>query len=465
MRNILFVTFALLCSAGTAAFEMEMASVTVQDTSVVPSWTNVTFQQSFDTTPLVFALPTNQGSDPSTIRIRNISTTGFEILQVEPSANDGPHTAMTTAYLAIEPGDHLLPDGTRISAFEHTTASFANRFLTSTWDTVALPSPFSATPALLGSIQTTVNETLTPPATSSAPFMDVGIRNLGTTSVQVTLDRMESTAGGTPLLPERIALLAIDNLANLSFVDAFGSAVVLQSLATPRNIAGWSNGCFANAYGTAFTSTPLAVASANSRFGNNGGWVRRCSESSGNLGLTIDEDIDADSERNHTRETAGIVAASVAFHANLDVDLVVQKSIAPISDPVNGTTDPKAIPTATIGYLIDVENSGSLSPDNDTLVVTDNIHNDLSLCVTAACLSGGPVVFDDSASPVPPGVTIGAVDFSDDGGLTYSYVPVPDGDGYDAVVDAVRITLTGTMAAVTTSGTPSFRLRLAARVD
>ena len=50
---------------------MEMGAATVQDTFTISTWTTVIFQQSFDTTPLVFALPTNQGGDPSTLRIRN----------------------------------------------------------------------------------------------------------------------------------------------------------------------------------------------------------------------------------------------------------------------------------------------------------------------------------------------------------------------------------------------------------
>jgi hypothetical protein len=33
-----------------------------------------------------------------------------------------------------------------------------------------------------------------------------------------------------------------------------------------------------------------------------------------------DEDIDADTERSHTNESAGIIAASRAFHANFEVD-------------------------------------------------------------------------------------------------------------------------------------------------
>lgn len=454
----------LVLSTRVAAFEMEMGAVTVGDTFTVPTWTTVTFLQAFDTTPLVFALPTTDGGDPSTLRIRNVTTTGFEVVQVEPNANDGPHVAMSTAYLAIEPGDHLLPDGSRVLAFEHSTSSFANRLISTTWDTLSFPSAFSAAPAMLGSIQTMNNESQTPPATSSVPFMDVGLRNVSTLAFQVTLERAESTAG-TVSSAERIALLAIDNLANTSFVDAFSTAVQLQSLATAANIQGYSNGCFANSYAAAFSSTPLSVASATTRNGNNGGWLRRCSQAPGNLGLTVDEDIDTDSERSHIGEAAGIVAASTAFHANFDVDLTVTKAVTVLSDPISPPGDQKAIPLGVVGYTISVENNGSISPDSGSVTVTDTVPDDLSLCITAACLSGGPVVIDVSGSPTPPGVSVGLIEYSDDNGASFNYPGSPDGAGFDPDVDAVRITLSGTLASIATSGAPSFDLLLAARVN
>ena len=454
----------LFFAYSSVAFEMEMGSVTVADTFSVPAWTSVVFQQSFATRPIVFVLPTNEGGDPSTVRIRNVTATGFEVVQTEPPANDGPHVAMNTAYLAIEPGDHQLPDGTRIAAIEHTTTSFANRLVSTTWDGVFFPSAFSAAPVVLGSIQTTSNESGTPPATSSNPFMDVGIRNVTPTSLQVTLERAESTAGSVTI-PERIGILAIDNFANVAFVDASSTAVQLQSLATSANVQGWDNGCFANSYAVPFALTPLAVASAMTRNGNNGGWIRRCNQSSASLSLTVDEDIDNDSERSHIGEAAGIVAASVAFHANFEVDLAISKAVDALSDPINGTTNPKAIPTSTVGYTVSVANSGSSSPDNNSLVVTDTIPGELSLCVTPACLSGGPVIFDDSASPVATGVTLDSVEYSNDGGASYTYSPAPDADGFDPMVDAVRITLTGTLSSIGTGGSPSFELLFAARVD
>lgn len=440
-----------------------MGAVTVNDTFIVPTWTTVTFLRPFPTTPLVFALPTTDGGDPATLRIRNVTPTGFQIVQTEPSANDGPHVAMPTAYLAIEPGDHVLPSGARILALEHSTTSFANRFLTTTWDTVPFPAPFTATPVMLGSIQTANNESGTPPSTSSIPFMDVGLQNVSTGFFQVTLERAESTAGSVTT-PERIGLLAIDNFTNTSFVDSFGTAVQLQSLATAANIQGYSNGCFVNSYATAFGGTPIAVASAMTRNGNNGGWLRRCSQSAGSLGLTVDEDIDNDSERSHIGEAAGIVAASTSFHVNFDVDLAITNSVATVSDPINLTNNPKAISTAVVRYTVAVENSGSLSPDGNSLQITNDVPSTVALCITAACQPGGPVILDTSSSPVPPGVTIGNIEY-DDGSGTFAYPGAPDGDGFDSAIVAVRVQLNGTFASVATSGAPSFELLFAARVD
>ncbi|MBT8080260.1 MAG: hypothetical protein KJO31_16895 [Gammaproteobacteria bacterium] len=454
----------VLVSLRVPAFEMEMGAVTAQDTFTTPAWTTVTFIRPFSLRPVVAVLPTNDGGDPATIRIRNVTTAGFELLQVEAAATDGPHVAMPTAYVAVEPGDHLLPDGSRVAALEHSTTSFANRLLSTTWDTVFFPTPFTGTPAVLAQIQTMANESQNPPATSSAPFMDVGVRSVGTASLQVTLERAESTAGSVTAA-ERVGIVAITNGANLSFTDTLGNNIVLQGLLTATNVQGWDNGCFVNSYPAPFSATPLSVASANTRSGNNGGWVRRCSQGSASIGLTIDEDTDTDSERAHIAEAAGVVAASAAFHATFAPDLLVSKNYNLLSDPYNGASNPKNIPSADGEYVIGIANRGSASPDTDTLVITDDLPAQVRLCVTASCQAGGPVVLDTSASPVPPGVTIGTVAYSNDGGSSYTYVPIPDADGFDSAVDAVQVTMDGALAPIAPGGSPSFELVLAVRIN
>ena len=181
----------------------------------------------------------------------------------------------------------------------------------------------------------------------------------------------------------------------------------------------------------------------------------------------MDEDTDSDSERNHISETAGVVAASTAFHAVINVNLTVSKSALTIEDDINGTTDPKAIPNARVEYAITTGNSGIKSPDSDSLVVTDDLPEETALCVTAACNPGGPIVLDTSASPFPPGVTLDTpnVRYSNDGGAPFTYTPIPDADGFDPAVDSMQVRLTGALAARTTAGIPEFTLRLVVRIN
>jgi len=98
-----------------SVWQMEAGRKRLLDTFSQSTFTRVSFQQQYRTTPLVFALPSSEGSDPSALRIRNITATGFEVVQVEPAGTDGEHVSMEIHYLAVTPGEHQLPDGTRIT--------------------------------------------------------------------------------------------------------------------------------------------------------------------------------------------------------------------------------------------------------------------------------------------------------------------------------------------------------------
>ena len=55
--------------------------------------------------------------------------------------------------------------------------------------------------------------------------------------------------------------------------------------------------------------------------------------------------------------------------------------------------------------------------------------------------------------------------FSNNGGSSFTYTPVPNGAGYDAAVTNIRINPKGKMAAWSGSGSyPSFSLGLKARI-
>ena len=144
--------------------------------------------------------------------------------------------------------------------------------------------------------------------------------------------------------------------------------------------------------------------------------------------------------------------------------LLVVKSVATIEDPISGTTDPKAIPTATIRYLVSTTNTGSGPVDTDSLVISDPIPANMALrVVDFDGVTSGPVQFVDG-SPVSGltytfvaiGDTGDDVSFSNDGGTTFTYSPTADTDGVDTTVTHIRINPKGDLLGNTGSGDPSF---------
>ena len=314
--------FIFLIISDTAfAWKIEADTMVVNNTTggVI---TRVNFRQTYDSVPLVFTLATDAGADPSTLRIINVSTTGFDVYSVEPDGNDGPHAQMSAVpYIAIEAGNHTFPDGTNIIAGTVSTQSFQSSQLTgATWQSVGL-SGFSTTPTILGQIQTSVNERtdVAVPTANPQPWITTTIDNVSSGGFDIALDRSETTSG-TLTSNETIAYLAIDsglNGGNHYFGANNADRIDYETIQSSVSIAGWDNSAtgfnvnFAQTY-----SNPIAVATKNSRIGGDGGWLRRRSISGNNIALVVDEDIANDTERSHTNEQAGVLVFSEPFDAN-----------------------------------------------------------------------------------------------------------------------------------------------------
>ena len=138
------------------------------------------------------------------------------------------------------------------------------------------------------------------------------------------------------------------------------------------------------------------------------------------------------------------------------VIMAMAKTSAIISDPANGTTNPKAIPGAVIQYTLTVTNSGPGTIDTGTVILTDPLPASV-----IAYVSGTPVTFTNGTTP--SGLTYSYpanVSWSKaaGGGAPYTYTPVPDANGYDPLVTGVRIAMTGSMAGATLTAQPSFSL-------
>ncbi|HZF24986.1 MAG TPA: hypothetical protein VEZ88_01905 [Steroidobacteraceae bacterium] len=145
----------------------------------------------------------------------------------------------------------------------------------------------------------------------------------------------------------------------------------------------------------------------------------------------------------------------------------VTKSSAVFSDPVNGAANPKRIPGSFVDYTITTSNSANGALDNNQVVVSDAVPANTELFVGDLGGAGsGPIAFIDGAPASGLSYTFTSlasvtddVSFSNNGGISFTYVPTANANGVDTAVTHIRINPKGTF-----SSSSSFQLRLRVRV-
>jgi uncharacterized repeat protein (TIGR01451 family) len=177
-----------------------------------------------------------------------------------------------------------------------------------------------------------------------------------------------------------------------------------------------------------------------------GGWTIRVTANEGTEGTVTD---------------LGVSNFTVAIP---QPSLTILKTSTVLSDPVNNTTNPKRIPLAVVRYDVTVTNSGPGTVDAGTLVITDPVPADASMYVSTA--SGNPVVFLNGATASGLTYTYAThVSYSSTGVAgPWGYTPVPDVNGFDPLVRAVRVSPAGVMSAAG-AGNPAFTIQFRVRIN
>jgi len=138
------ITVAAAAQQPTAAIGIEAG-----DISVSTSWVRVNFDSTFKNPIVVVGPPRSANSDPCVVRIKNVTSTGFDVRLYEWNYLDNSHPAETVNYLVMEKGRTTLPDGSKVEAgsFTGTTRS----------QTVSFGSTFTKTPVVVTTVAS-VNE-------------------------------------------------------------------------------------------------------------------------------------------------------------------------------------------------------------------------------------------------------------------------------------------------------------------
>ncbi|MDA8139296.1 MAG: hypothetical protein M0036_11650 [Desulfobacteraceae bacterium] len=171
--------------------------------------------------------------------------------------------------------------------------------------------------------------------------------------------------------------------------------------------------------------------------------------------------------------TEGLVRHSgVATLLAASPNLLLIKSVITLSDPVHGTTNPKAIPGAVMTYTITASNQGSGPVDNNSTVVIDAMAPHTALYVGDLGQPSGPVVFVNGSTSSGLSYAFSSLNnttddlsFSNNNGATFDYTPVPDALGFDPQVTDLRVNPKGVFNGMSGGNAPSFTLRFRVRVE
>jgi uncharacterized repeat protein (TIGR01451 family) len=468
----LLFMLAIISAPAAHAGRLEAGRFTANDTLAVGTRvpTPVTFQQTFDVPPIVVAISDQVGGNSASIRITNITITGFNALILEPDNFDGRHLAQSVQYIAVEPGRHILPGGDAIEARRTNTSAVqlgpgVSGSASST--PVSFTAPLANTATVLAQIQTANSETRDVPTQSSRPHITALAFNASNTGFQLALERSQSAIG--TVLTETVGWIAFPSARNESFPDINGVTINWGAANSGNTVRGWDDGCFSVALPVT-SSTVVAVAKKRTRFNGDGGWFRYCSFNASTIGLRVEEDTDQDNERSVAAgdaESAAIIAFSRPFHANLRAEIEVTKVSATISGTsLNGFSLPGAIRE----YIVTVRNVGNAPPNLGSLIINDTLSPNTDLLVTDIQGSGsGPVAIAEvngtallNFSFTDLAATDDSLFFLDSGNTLVT--PIADANGADDNVAILRIQPSGTLEGNRGTGPGEFNLRYRARI-
>jgi len=173
------------------------------------------------------------------------------------------------------------------------------------------------------------------------------------------------------------------------------------------------------------------------------------------------------SRRNNSGDT--IIPASAYYHCAGNPDIQLDTSVTVITDDINGTNNPKAIPNAIMNISVNAINQGNISTDLGTTEVKQAIDTGTELYVND--FNGpGPINFVDGTNAsnlsyqyVALNDGTDSISFSSDGS-NFNHTATPDADGYDSAITHIRINFGGSFKAQMDGIQPAFGFEYQTRI-
>ncbi len=264
-------------------------------TNLDHNWQTVQLDHDYIDPVIVFGPMTRHGNNPATIRLRNVTTTSFDVRIEEYEYLDGIHVDETAGYVVMEAGIYELTDGTLI------TAGYESA-LDHNWKSIDLSeNGFDEVPIVLAQVVTT----------HAFDPVVVRIRNANENGFQMRLQEDEYnelvTGDSTGRLripghaPERVGYIAIEPDTGL-----IGPGAVFQSATTGVVV---TDDDFTINFGVGFSVPPVLLAAMQTFNGGDTALVRLVDDvTTTDATFFIEEEQSFDSETIHVAENVGFFA-------------------------------------------------------------------------------------------------------------------------------------------------------------
>lgn len=151
-------------------------------------------------------------------------------------------------------------------------------------------------------------------------------------------------------------------------------------------------------------------------------------------------------------------------------NIAISMSYNVLGDGINGGANPRAVNGAIVQFTVAVTGPSKGSTAAASFAINDDIPEQMALYVGDINNSGsGPVAFIENDSGLEFAFfglssTDDALEFSNNGGRTFDYIPNPDGDGFDDEVTHIRIAPFGMLMPVD-SNEPRFSVQYRMRIN
>lgn len=302
----------------------EMGSLSIAQ-SDANTWHKVSLKHNYGNPVLIVSPVSYAGNHPSTVNVRNVTSSGFEVQIDEWDYLDGAHARETIYYVVFEAGRHALGGGGELEAGIVTRNSNYSR--------VNFGKSFSSAPLVLSQI-VTMNE---PGAAVTRQ------RNVTAGGFDLVLqgEEAESAHGN-----EKVAYVAISKgqgkIGSQSFVAGTTSRVVKHDFNTIT-------------FGQSFPSPPVFLASMQTAYGMDAATLRYRDLTGSSVGIMVEEEQSKDNEMQHTTEVVGYLAIesssdATGSAAHLAADIPAQ--LRPKNFELSGNYPNPFNPETTIKYAL-----------------------------------------------------------------------------------------------------------------